>query len=750
MSPADPHRPHLQQPLTSLSPSARARKTLQHVGVTTVAQFVLTPRERFLEAPGCGERTYAELERKVCSWLGERLGDPDALFDDQRPLAPLIDDPEVAAALTELGLQTVGQFLGLPRTDAQKHPGLNKRSWQRLHDAILRTQRLPPAAAPLLPETLRRLPLRTIGLPAALSQQLLDLGCTTVGHALLLPAETYEAGGLLGTTAADAVRASLDQLFRIAIDQLEDSDPERAIDWPTLRGRLLAPLDDDDRDWLCQRVGLGVAARSTRELVLTGLSAEVVANRDHAVRTRLSERAPSLLGRLRHETLREIEAFEGVVRGDRLAVGSWLHTLAKDSGEQLLPLRLVAFCFPHDVHLHANCLTTLPARTWLKFQRQLRALTSPRQLPRPLEDIVQRLQDVVDPVPRGLLLHLLGEVYRLRIHIDPDRGEVVRPQQPALSSRLAELLHERGRPTPFEDLMFDYRERFRAARPQRLLAQLRADALFLRIGTDTWSLRDWHGDELAQVAPAAEQVVQAVCDRGGKQRIFDLCAGDERTRYLILDHARRDRRLRYLGRGEVCPAGHEQSQVLHDLLHDFRRAMGEVPMSRFVLNHPLERRRLVERLLVENRLFVFPSPDRIDVLTNYPFNTERLHRLIVLVDEFLATRNGYSPLDLVLAEVNRCDLGGSWLHPTLLGELLRRHGPFEVLPGGFVARSALGLGGWLMRRARNALREAAVPISVAELLAERPELAEFAPCLEQLLSRDPLVQTPDGTHFQIA
>ncbi|MGE3173085.1 MAG: DNA-directed RNA polymerase subunit alpha C-terminal domain-containing protein [Planctomycetota bacterium] len=745
------HRPQLDQPLTSLPLSARARRALDQLQVATVAEFVLTPRERFLALPGCGARTCEELERKVTQWLAERVGDPDAMLEDQRPLQPLLDDPDVAAALDELGVRTVGEFLALPRAEAQKHPALGKRRWQRLYDAILRTRRLPPAAAPLLPDTLRRLPLSAIGLPQALSQQLLDLGCTTVGHALLLPAGLYDDGGLLGTSAALAVRTGLDQLFRIALEQLEDQDPDHVADWQTLRGRLLAPLDDGERDWLCLRIGLGMTAHAPRDLRLhEGIAPDQVAARDHAVRARLAERAPTVLGRLRHEVLRELDAFEGVVRSDRLAVGSWLHTMAKDGGDPLLPLRLMAFCFPTELYLHGELLTTLPPRVWLQFQRQLRTAAHPRQLPRPLEEIAHHLQAVIDPVPRGLLLHLLGDTLRLRVLIDPERGELVQSQQPALASRLADLLHERGRPTRFEDLLFDYRERFRAARPQRLLTQLRADETFLQIGAETWSLRDWHGDELRQVMPEAERVVQLVCQRGGKQRIAEHCGDNERSCHMLVDLVRRDRRLRYLGRGEVCPAGHGQSQVLHDLLRDFKKAMGEVPMSRFVHNQPPEKRRLVERLLFENRLFVLPAPDRIDVLTNYPFNQERLHRLTVLVDDLLVQRNGYAPLDVVLAEVNRCDLGGSWLHPTLLGELLRRHGPFEVLPGGFVARSALGLGGWLMRRARNALREAAVPITVAELLAERPELAEFAPCLEQLLNHDPLVQTPDGNRFQIA
>ena len=51
---ASTNSPHLEQPLSSLQLSARARRALEHLGIATVAQFVATPRERFLDLPGCG------------------------------------------------------------------------------------------------------------------------------------------------------------------------------------------------------------------------------------------------------------------------------------------------------------------------------------------------------------------------------------------------------------------------------------------------------------------------------------------------------------------------------------------------------------------------------------------------------------------------------------------------------------------------------------------------------------------------
>lgn len=743
------YRPNLHQRLDTLPLSPRARRALEVHGLGTVADFVQMTKERFQKVPGCGERTWHEIEHRVCGYLAGRLGDPDAHRDDQRPLGPLVGDPEVAQKLFEAGLRTVGDFLAMPRTEAQRIPALRKKRWQEIHDAIVMTRRQPPAAAPLLPESLRNLPLQTAGVTEPLLQELQDLGCTTVGHALMLPATVFQQGGMLGPNSATTLRLALAQLLRPALEPLEEQPVEPAADWPTLRGRLLAALDDDSRGWFCQRIGLDSAAEGGRSQP-EACPTELATRRDDAVRQRLLLRAPSLVQRLRYEYLRELDAFDGLVRSDRFAAGSWLQTLAKGSGDADLPLRLLAFCLPNEAFLNDRCLSSVPPRTWTKLKQRLRAMTAPRLLPQKLEDLARALHDVLDPIPRGVLTHLIAEHCCLRIHIDPRRGELVLPAQRELARRLEHLLTERGGPSRFEDLLFDYRERFQAANPVRLRAQMRKDEVFVQIGASKWSLRAWHQDELQLLEPIANAVVEAILQRGGKQRIADLQPADERTSWLVADLVRRDRRVRWLGRGEACPATLERSQVLDQLLKDFRRAAGEVPMSRFVENQPPEKKRLVKRLLEQNRLFVFPAPDRIDVLTNYPFNPERLTRLLALVDDFLKARNGYAPLETVLAEVNRCDLGGGWLHPTLLGELLRRHGPFEVLPGGYVARAVLGLVGWLMRRARTALREASVPISVQELLAQRPELAEFLPCLAELLRHDPLIQTPDGQRFQIA
>lgn len=749
-NPRDPGQPHLQHALSALRLPARARTVCEQLGIETIGQFLAVPREQFLALPGCGERTFSDLERRVFEWLAHSLADRDHLRSGDRSIVPLLHSLAAERAMQALGIRTVAEFEATPKERVLAQPGVGPRTYRRIQDAIERTRPTPGAGTHLLPPSLRGLDLRRLALPVPVVQQLDELGCTTVGNVLALPNHLFAEGGELGPATADAVRTTLEQLFRAALEQIDTRPVDEEMDWPQLRERLLHPLREHERVHFCRRVGIEQPPHTMDEVAAAdGIPRRELRRLEQAIRQRLAQRAPSLLCRLRYEAARELEAFEGILRADRFAARSLLSSAAKGSGDRALPLRLVAFCFPTEFHDHGGFLSGLSKRVAIRFQRALRRATSHERLPRALGEIEADLQQVVDPVPRGLMQHVLCDVLSLRVHIDNARGELVLPPVPLIVQRMADLLHEEGQPMAIEELVFCYRERFRKARRHHLEGHLRRDPVFLMVDRDTWSLRSRHTEELAKASMHAEAASEQILERGGRHHVLDLVPQLERQQvWLVLDQLRRDPRLRYLGRGDFCPAAHNRSRALAQLLKDFRRAGGEVVFGRFLDNQPADRRRLVERLLRENRSFVFPDEDRIDLLSNYPFNEERLGRLNALVTEFLQLRNGYGPLEEVLEAVNATELGGGWLTPVLLGEVLRRNGPFEVLPG-VVALRTLGLGGWLLRRARNALREAGVPITVDEILAERPELTEFGPSIAELLLQDPLVQTPDGARFQI-
>ncbi|HLQ36326.1 MAG TPA: helix-hairpin-helix domain-containing protein, partial [Planctomycetota bacterium] len=687
----------LAQPLAGLLANRRARRVCQALGITTVAEFLQTPRQQFLAHKGCGQHTYATIEQSILEHLHAALQLPSghADADAARALPPLVRDRRATRAFLSLGITTVGQFLALPREQLLAVPGFGRATHRRVLERIRATRPVRAAVLQLLPAALLELQLERAALGAPLLARLRALGCTTFAQLLAMPEALFADGGELSPRAAAEIRACLDQLFRVALEHVDTLPVPMELDYATLKGRLLAPLPDADRELVCRLLGLGTAVQSPGEVATAmGLDHERVAALIDAARELMHERAPSILGRLRHEVASELQAFEGLVTGDHLAAGSLLHTLAKGGGDPQLPLRLSAFCFPNDFQLQEGCLTTLPPRQFERFQRRLRLLTAAGRLPVSIERLVQELRQITDPVPRGLLLHLLRHSGRLTVQIDATAGEMVLQSQHSVPGRLRDILHEEGHPLSLEDLVFHYRDRFRSVRQQRLRRHLRLDPMFVEIGPRLWSLRSWHQDELKIAASLAADVAARVLTLGGKQYVPALLQGEalgERTVHLVLDCLRRDASVRYLGRGEVCPATHSRSQVLEQLLKDFRRAGSEVVLSMFLANQPAERRRLVTRLLHENRLFVQVAADRIDALTNYPFNDQRLQQLLEVVQDQLEQRGGYAAIGDVLTVLNGSDLGGSWLTELLLGDLLRRHGNFELLPAGVVAKRELML-----------------------------------------------------------
>src|SRR5262249_23879801 len=206
----------------------------QPVAPAPLPRVLAAPPDTRLPAPGRGPRPGDDLERQVVEPLLQKPGSATA---DDRPILPLVSNRAVERALHALSVRTVGQFLATPKERMLQFKGIGRRTWQRLADAVARSQPGPTLTASLLPDSLRSLSLHHAALPAALLSRLEDLGCTTVGHALSLPPSAWTDGGDLGPHAAEALRRSLDQLFRAALEQIDTRAAETEFDWPTLRGR---------------------------------------------------------------------------------------------------------------------------------------------------------------------------------------------------------------------------------------------------------------------------------------------------------------------------------------------------------------------------------------------------------------------------------------------------------------------------------------------------------------------------------
>ncbi len=603
-------------------------------------------------------------------------------------------------------------------------------------------------AAALLPPALSSLPLGRLQLPAMLVADLAAHGLLTFGDAVRATAE-FAPGGMFADHR-EALRTAVGKALHDGLAQFTELD---ALDATSLRARLLGPLGEAERDVVDAVIGFTQPPLRAIELARRlGISTPECDDRIEQVRAHLVEAGNPLVQRLHQEMARELTAFDGVLLAGHEAEGSLLGQLGTGT-DRATGLRLLAFLFPHEVHLHRDVLFGTSPRRFRQLLRTLPRAVPPHRLPLRVDTLLAELAGSDIEVPRGVLLHTLRTEARVAIELDEALGEiaVADPRSPA--ARLLELLQEAGQPLAGADLLFAYRERFRTASRHRVDHALRHTPEFVQCGPDTWALRDTLTNELAAVAPLVDKVARRLCAEGGRHHVATLLAEDatdERTVWLVLDRLAADPRVRMLGRGDACAATHQRSRAMDRLMQDFRRAGGDVVLSRFLANQPADNRRLVERLLRQNRLFVQPGPDRIDVLPNYPFNPERMRRLLTIVQEQLRQRSGYATGAALKTVLDCTDLGGSWLQPALLTDILRRHGPFEVLPNGIVARGDLGLANGVRSVVRQALRDARLPLTVDEVLRARPDLSEFAGCLAELLTGDPLVQSPDGVKFMLA
>ncbi|MFN6196252.1 MAG: hypothetical protein ACK5BN_20790 [Planctomycetota bacterium] len=601
----------------------------------------------------------------------------------------------------------------------------------------------------VLPEPLLSLQLGALELPLATVVALAGAGMQTVADVLAAPVEALAGRGPLAQGRAQDVALALQRALAegLAPRQLTASD------WPTLRTQLLAPLGELERRWFEEIVGLvgdpPNAATLARQL---GITVATLNERADRLRAAFSALAPDLVERLHHEASMDLRANDGVMQVVHAAVDSIVHRLARSAPEPGFGLRLVAFLFPQECCQSHGALFAMTPRRHRRLLRLLPGLVPPRRLPKPLDELLEELRALDLPTTRGVLVHVLRANMRVAIVLDAEVGEVAVADPRTPTARLAELLADARGPRPAADLASAYRERYRAGSTKLVRRLLRERGLFLRIGEDLWALRRDHEAALAAAATLVDRVARRLCAIGGRQRVSELIEDgetDERTQYYVLDGLADDPRVRLLGRGDACPATHRQSLVMTKLLEAFRRAGGDVVLDRFLANQPESHRRLTERLLQRNRMFVQFGDDRVDVLSNWPFNDERMQRLLAMVEEQLQRRAGYSHTSAIKAALDLTDLGGPWLTLPLLEDVLRRNGPFDVLPGGIVGRIELDLIGFVRRTLRTTLRGAGTTLTVDEILQQRPDLAPFASTLAGMLRSDPMIRSDDDVRFTI-
>lgn len=606
-----------------------------------------------------------------------------------------------------------------------------------------------PEARPSAPEFAAHIPIEQV---CSLPRVLLacrELGVVTVADYLRRDQSEFLAVRNFGPRSY----ASLDRAVQTWLEHNGHGRHEESSS-PTPRAgelmQLLEGLDTEQAELVRLRLGLSGTPLNVPHLAAhlscTPLEAR---GRIAAVHRRIHEHRAPAINTLHEEGRRWVDSHDGVGTPDQLACGTLLHSAAaQDPG---LPARLLCFCFPDEFFALADALTCTSPRALAATRTALRRWSRQRRFPVAMTDLYRLVGEGKYSVPWGVVRHLLQH-FGLTVSHDRIRGYLVATRPGAVVDRVEEILRESDAPMAVDDLVFHYRDRYHSCHKGRLLARLRADPRMLQLAPQLWTLRERHCADLEAMSDRAREVAQLIQRLGGRQNVKRLVADrsmSETELHLLLARLRLDPTLRNLGRGEFCPRDQRMSGVMQRICDDLRRAMGELPVWRFLENQEVSGRAVIECLLRENRLFVEPCEHRIDLLTNYPFNGERLQRLCELVDQHLTECGSYTTLTEILDCVQKTELGGNYLSEHLLGDLLRRHGPFEILPGGVVARADLGLGGWIQQKAREVLRHADLPLTPGEIVGEVPELGEFTACLQELLERDPLVESNDAMHYRV-
>lgn len=670
-----------------------------------------------------------------------------------RPVTDLGLPARVLQACRQAGIGSVAEALGTEEASFVALRGVGRRSWQQLVAAVRRAL-LPLAAdggdggdaareeAPTGLPARTRLALVRLGSPAA--ERLARWPREAV---LALPdidetiyARLVGAESARGDVAAPAAGADLDPSPSAGAAPVSELE------------HVLACLDAGDRDLLAARVGLhGSKPQSLAALAgAPGARAEELAAKEATCRARILERCPAVVQAWRDAVAQELAVQGGIVRADRLGPGP-LARLGRTARDTHLPLRLLAFLFPTDLHLVGDALATLDRVTCRRIVHALARLRA--RLPLALPRVKKALRRAgLPPVPAGLLHWLLHQDAQFEIVFHAQRGEVLRRRRGTVGDRIEHVLRGAGGALALSELLFRYRDRYRRARRSRLLDNLWAETRFVEIGHDVWDLRERHVDQAELIEAEAARVRDILCTVGGRHHVAELVDGgpsSDRVLFLLRDCLRRDPALRNLGRGAFCPRAMRVSTQIEALQHALRSAMGELPLERFLANQDAASRALRTRLLRENHLFVEIAPDRIDSLDNYPFNSERLATLLRTVELHLEQHDGFDRVQGVLAAVDEAGLGGEFLTPHMLGDILRRHGRFDTLEPDLVALRSRGLRAWIQQRSREAIRRAAHGLTAFEIQAEVPELAQFAQCLEHVIAADPMVQSSDGMHYHV-
>ena len=207
---------------------------------------------------------------------------------------------------------------------------------------------------------------------------------------------------------------------------------------------------------------------------------------------------------------------------------------------------------------------------------------------------------------------------------------------------------------------------------------------------------------------------------------------------------RLDPRVRYLGKGFFCQRS-ETSSAMQSLRVAIQAAQGSLTVSDYLKTQPDHRQRAIATIVRNNRALVSSAPNQVGLLAKYSIQASDLECLEPLIQTELSASGGYATAKHLLAKLQHTELCGPWLTEYLFLDLARRNMPFELLPGGLLAQSQLGLEDWIQERVRECLRHTSQTTSPEDLILQAPELTEFLDCIREFMGNE---YSTDGLSMQ--
>lgn len=591
-------------------------------------------------------------------------------------------------------------------------------------------------SAPVLDDALARLPVAALDLPRRARRACQELGLRTLRDLSNIRSHDLLHRKNFGQATLRRIQTEMDRLL---------ADPSRLgtpDSFDALLDALLSRLQPKERRLIELREGR--VDGEPRTLTQAGAEMLITESRacqiEHTAWAKLRRFAAGVTDEAADRCSRVLLASGGVATAGVVADDPFF---AGDLPAQYVG-RMLARLLPHRLaQLGDGRLAAVPAATLATLSARLR-----KRLLRSGASL--SLTGLTDEVFRGIefaserteLVRALCEVlFKREVAPTPDGELVVRTPSQGMGDDLRRVLAEAGGPMHFTDITR------RLAKPpysrtdlteERVRLRLCRDPRFMLIRRGLYDIRERFAvsdEDREQLVARALEVLRGEGRPMSVALVSQVVRSepgfDELSEFVLAQIMRDDARFTHLGRGTFVPEESDAERVLHvsEILHDILETAG-TSMTYADLRRSVQARRRVSdgaisATLVGRDIFVRVSRGVFDLAARYPFDEAERARIATETRRILTGRAGVAALaDLV----KRIEWRSEEPSDVLCGDLLRRHGGFKFLSGGYVSLGDERLEADLRDRALVALREGNEPLRPSTI-ARRLRLGPAATAL---------------------